>query len=137
MPAIAAQPARLVFIDETSVKANMTPLGRRGTKGKRLVADAPIGKWNTRTFIAGLRCDELVAPFVVDGAIDGKTFDVYVATELSPTLRPGDVVVWDNLNVHKSPRAEKAISDRGAWVLFLPPEPASQICTVEMSGFSA
>lgn len=120
LPAIAAQPARLVFIDETSVKTNMTPLRGRSARGKRLVADAPFGKWNTQTFIAGLRCDELVAPFVVDGAIDGETFDVYVATQLAPTLRPGDVVVWDNLNVHKSPRAAEAIKDRGAWVLFLP-----------------
>ena len=109
-----------MFVDETSVKTNMTPLRGRSLKGKRLVADAPLGKWDTQTFIAGLRCHELVAPWVIAGAIDGEAFDAYVTTQLAPMLQPGDVVVWDNLNVHKSPRAEKAIRDRGAWVLFLP-----------------
>ena len=120
LPAIRAAPARLVFIDETSVKTNMTPLRGRSLKGKRLVADAPFGKWNTQTFIAGLRCHELVAPWVIASAIDGEAFDTYVSTQLAPMLQPGDVVVWDNLNVHKSPRAAQAIRDRGAWVLFLP-----------------
>jgi transposase len=109
-----------VFIDETSVKTNMTPLRGRSLKGNRLIADAPFGKWNTQTFIAGLRCHELVAPWVIGSAIDGEAFDTYVTTQLAPMLQPGDVVVWDNLNVHKSPRAAQAIRDRGAWVLFLP-----------------
>lgn len=109
-----------MFIDETSVKTNMTPLRGRSLKGERLVADAPFGKWNTQTFIAGLRCDELIAPWVIDGAIDGKAFDTYVTTQLAPLLQPGDVVVWDNLKVHKSPRAAEAIKLRGAWVLFMP-----------------
>lgn len=98
----------------------MTPLRGRSRKGERLIADAPFGKWNTQTFIAALRCDELAAPWVMDGAIDGEAFDTYVATQLAPILKPGDVVVWDNLNVHKSPRAADAIQARGAWVLFLP-----------------
>ena len=109
-----------MFIDETSVKTNMTPLRGRSLRGKRLVADAPFGKWNTQTFIAGLRCNELVAPWVIDGAIDGQAFDIYVTTQLAPILEPGDVVVWDNLNVHKSPRAADAIRACGAWILFLP-----------------
>jgi hypothetical protein len=75
LPAIRAAPSRLVFIDETSVKTNMTPLRGRSLKGKRLVADAPFGKWNTQTFIAGLRCHELVAPRVIGCAIDGEAFD--------------------------------------------------------------
>lgn len=115
-----ASPGRLVFIDETSVKTNMTPPRGRSLKGKRLLADAPFGKWNTQTFIAGLRCDELVAPWVIKGAMNGPAFDTYVTTQLAPTLKPGDVVIWDNLNVHKSPRAAQAIRARGAWVLFLP-----------------
>ena len=86
-----------MFIDETSVKTKMTPLRGRSIKGERLLADAPFGKWNTQTF-----------------------FDTYVITQLAPQLKPGDVVVWDNLNVHKSPRAREAIRARGAWVLFLP-----------------
>ena len=98
----------------------MTPLRGRSRQGERLLADAPFGKWNTQTFIAGLRCDELVAPWVIEGAINGDAFDTYVATQLAPTLQPGDVVVWDYLNVHKSPRAAQAIRQRGAWVLFLP-----------------
>jgi transposase len=120
LPAIQAAPARLLFIDETSVKTNMTPFRGRSLRGQRLIADAPFGKWNTQTFIAALRCDEMVAPWVVDGAINGEAFDTYVITQLAPILEPGDVVVWDNLNVHKSPRAAEAIKACGAWVLFLP-----------------
>lgn len=114
------QPARLVFLDETSVKTNMTPLRGRSLRGERLMADAPFGKWQTQTFIAGLRCDGLVAPWIVDGAMDGPAFDAYVRTQLAPNLKPGDVVILDNLNVHKSPRAAKALAERGAWFLFLP-----------------
>jgi transposase len=113
-------PARLVFVDETSVKTNMTPLRGRSLRGERLMADAPFGKWHTQTFIAGLRWDGLVAPWVVDGAVDGPAFDAYVRTQLAPDLRRGDVVILDNLNVHKSPRAAQALAARGAWVLFLP-----------------
>jgi transposase len=114
------QPARLVFIDETSVKTNMTPLRGRSLKGERLMADAPFGKWRTQTFVAGLRCDQLVAPWIVEGAMDGPTFDTYIRTQLAPSLSHGDVVILDNLNVHKSPRAAQALAERGAWFLFLP-----------------
>ena len=114
------RPERLVFLDETSVKTNMTPLRGRSPRGERLIADAPFGKWHTQTFIAGLRCGELVAPWIIDGAMDGSAFDAYVRTQLAPTLRPGDVVILDNLNVHKSPRAAQALTERGAWFLFLP-----------------
>ena len=114
------QPARLVFIDETSVKTNMTPLRGRSLKGKRLMADAPFGKWRTQTFVAGLRCDELIAPWIIEGAMDGSTFDAYIRTQLAPSLGRGDVVILDNLNVHKSPLAAQALAERGAWFLFLP-----------------
>ncbi len=114
------QPARLVFIDETSVKTNMTPTRGRSPRGERLMADAPFGRWHTQTFIAGLRCDGLVAPWIIDGAMDGPAFDAYVRTQLAPTLKPGDVVILDNLNVHKSPRAAQALAEVGAWFLFLP-----------------
>lgn len=119
-PAMRAQPARLVFVDETSVKTNMTPVGGRSRKGERLVADAPAGNWNTQTFIAGLRCHELVAPFVINGAMDGDAFETCVRTQLAPVPDRGDVVIWDNLNVHKNAKALEAIKARGAWVLFLP-----------------
>jgi len=114
------QPGRLVFIDETSVKTNMTPLRGRSLKGERLMADAPFGKWQTQTFVAGLRCHELVAPWIIEGPMDGPTFDAYIRTQLAPNLRRGDVVILDNLNVHKSPRAAQALAERGAWFLFLP-----------------
>jgi len=114
------QPTRLVFIDETSVKTNMTPLRGRSPRGERLRADVPFGKWRTQTFVAGLRCDELVAPWIIEGAMDGAPFDTYVRSQLAPGLRPGDAVILDNLNVHKSPRAAQALAERGAWFLFLP-----------------
>ena len=114
------QPGRLVFLDETSVKTSMTPLRGRSLRGERLIADAPFGKWHTQTFVAGLRCDELIAPWIIEGAMDGAAFDTYVRTQLVPALRPGDVVILDNLNVHKSPRAAAALAERGACFLFLP-----------------
>lgn len=114
------EPGRLVFVDETSVKTNMGRLRGRSPRGERLKADAPFGKWHTQTFIAGLRCDSLVAPWVVQGAMDGEAFAAYVETQLAPTLQPGDVVILDNLNTHKSQRAADALAARGAWFLFLP-----------------
>ena len=114
------QPGRLVFLDETCVKTNMTPLRGRSPRGVRLVADAPFGRWETQTFIAGLRCDRLVAPWIVPGAMDGEAFEAYVRTQLAPTLNRGDVVILDNLNVHKSPLAAEELAARGAWFLFLP-----------------
>ena len=114
------QPERLVFVDETSVKTNMTPLRGRSLRGERLMAEAPFGRWHTQTFVAGLRWDGLVAPWIVEGALDGPAFDAYVRTQLAPSLSRGDVVILDNLNVHKSPRAAKALAERGAWFLFLP-----------------
>ena len=119
-PFMRRQPERLVFVDETSVKTNMTPLRGRSLRGERLLANAPFGKWRTQTFIAGLRQDGLVAPWTVEGAMDGAAFDTYVRTQLAPMLSRGDIVILDNLNVHKSPRAAKALAERGAWFLFLP-----------------
>jgi transposase len=114
------RPHRLIFLDETSVKTNLTRLHGRTAKGKRLRADAPFGKWQTQTFIAGLKLDGIVAPFVVQGAMNGTVFDTYVRELLAPAVGPGDIVVLDNLNLHKSPRAAAALAERGAWFLFLP-----------------
>lgn len=119
-PRMRRQPARLVFLDETAVTTRMVRLRGRARIGVRLKAEAPFGKWGTQTFIAGLRSARLTAPFVIEGAIDRDAFDTYVETQLAPTLRPGDVVILDNLSVHKSARAEAAIRARGAWMLFLP-----------------
>ena len=120
-PFMRQRPARLVFIDETAVTTKMTRLRGRSPRGKRLVADAPFGHWRTQTFIAGLRCGALTAPWVLDGAMNREAFDIYVETQLAPTLEAGDVVILDNLAVHKSQRAAEALKARGAWFLFLPP----------------
>jgi transposase len=120
-PAMRGQPARLVFIDETAITTKMTRLRGRSLRGHRLAADAPFGHWRTQTFIAGLRCEKLTAPWVLDGAMNRDAFDAYVETQLAPTLSPGDVVVLDNLAAHKGPRAAQALRARGAWFLFLPP----------------
>jgi transposase len=115
-----AEPRRLIFLDETSVKTNLTRLYGRCTRGRRLRAQAPFGKWQTQTFIAGLTLKGIVAPFVVQGAMNGAVFDAYVRDQLAPVLNRGDIVVLDNLNVHKSPRAAAALRGRGARCLFLP-----------------
>jgi len=114
------EPQRLVFIDETWIKTNMAPLRGWAPRGKRLRAYAPFGHWKTLTFIAALRCDRIEAPFVLDGPINGQAFRLYVETQLAPTLRPGDVVVMDNLGSHKGKAARAAIRSRGAHLLFLP-----------------
>jgi hypothetical protein len=112
---------RLVFLDETGTTTKMTRLRGRAPSGTRLKADAPFGHWTTQTFIAGLRCDGLTAPWVIDHPMNRETFDTYVETQLAPTLRKGDVVILDNLASHKSAKAEAILRQRGAWFLFLPP----------------
>ena len=112
---------RLVFIDDTSVKTNLTRLRARAPRGQRLYAPAPFGKWQTQTFIAGLTQDGLIAPWVIQGAINGPAFDTYIQTQLTPCLEPRSVVTLDNLSTHKSPRAAQNLKDCGCWFLFLPP----------------
>nr|WP_241771189.1 IS630 family transposase [Acidisphaera rubrifaciens] len=115
------KPEQLVFLDETWTKTNMTRLRGRAARGQRLVASVPHGHWKTSTFLAGLRNDRIVAPLVLDGAINGQTFRAYVEQFLAPTLAPGDVVVADNLGSHKVAGVREAIEARGASLLFLPP----------------
>ena len=115
------EPHRLVFIDETAVTTKMTRLRGRSACGTRLEADAPFGHWCTQTFIAGLRVDELTAPWVLDGPMNRTAFDTYIETQLAPTLQPGDVVIADNLSSHKSARAQNCLKAQGNWMLFLPP----------------
>lgn len=114
-------PARLVFIDETWVKTNMTPLRGWALKGRRLVAKAPHGHWKTMTFIAALRCDRIDAPLVIDGPINGESFAAYVEQVLVPTLKEDDIVVLDNLGSHKGAAIRRMIRAAGARVFFLPP----------------
>jgi transposase len=99
----------------------MTPLRGRSPRGQRLVASAPFGHWNTSTFLAALRHDRIVAPLVLDGAINGRSFRAYIEQFLAPTLSPGDIVVADNLGSHKVSGVREAIEGRGASLLFLPP----------------
>lgn len=121
LPRMRLQPHRLVFVDETSVTTKMVRLRGRALRGERLHGHAPFGHWGTQTFIAGLRCDELTAPWVIDKPIDRIAFDAWVETQLAPTLSKGDIVILDNLAVHKSVRAATCLKQRGAWFLFLPP----------------
>lgn len=114
-------PARLVFIDETWAKTNMARLRGRSLRGHRLIAAIPQGHWKTSTFVAGLRCDGLTAPLVVDGAMNGETFLAYIEQFLAPTLSPGDVVIMDNLPSHKVRGVREAIEARAATLLYLPP----------------
>jgi hypothetical protein len=94
-------PARLVFIDETAANTKMVRLRGRCPRGERLVASVPHGHWKTITLVAGLRHDGMVAPFVIDGPIDGRVFLTYVEQCLAPTLDRGDIVIMDNLPTHK------------------------------------
>jgi transposase len=114
-------PARLVFIDETWVKTNMAPLRGWGTRGARLLASAPYGHWKTMTFIAALRHDRVEAPWLLNSPINGEAFHAYVQAELIKTLKPGDIVVLDNLGSHKGSAVRKMIRDAGARLIFLPP----------------
>jgi len=95
-------PLHLVFLDETWAKTNMTPLRGRRRRGERLLDAAPFGHWNTSTFLAGLRHDRIIAPAVLDGAINGGGFRAWVEQFLAPALHPGNIVIADNLGSHKS-----------------------------------
>ncbi len=99
----------------------MARLRGRAPKGQRLRMSVPHGHWKTTTFIAGLRRDGIVAPFVLDGPVNRDAFEAYVAKVLVPELRAGDIVVMDNLSSHKGPRVSTLIEAAGARLLYLPP----------------
>jgi transposase len=113
-------PSRLVFIDETWTKTNMAPLRGWADKGQRLQAFVPHGHWKTMTFLAALRYDGITAPCVFDGPVNSESFLAYVEQVLLATLKPGDIVIMDNLGSHKSKAVKKAIKSVGARLLFLP-----------------
>jgi transposase len=114
-------PARLVFIDETWTKTNMTRLYGWAKRGTRLIdKTTPFGHWNTTTFVAALRNDRIDAPCLFDGPINGERFRAYVEQELVPTLNRDDVVVLDNLGSHKSKAVRSAVRAVGARLVFLP-----------------
>jgi transposase len=114
-------PARLVFIDETWASTNMARSHGRCPRGERLRMPVPHGHWKTTTLVAGLGAQGVVAPWVLDGPINGDAFETYVRKVLVPELKQGDVVVMDNLSSHKRPQVRASIEAAGARVLYLPP----------------
>ena len=112
---------RLVFIDESSAKTNMTRLRGRGRRGHRVHDNAPHGHWNTTTMIASIRLDGMTSCMAIDGAATAEVFRAYVRHVLCPTLRKGDIVIADNLSIHKDRESEALINARGATLEFLPP----------------
>ena len=124
-------PSKLVFIDETWTKTNMTRLYGRAPCGKRLVDAVPHGHWKTSTFIAALRCDGLTATGVFDGPINGELFLAYVEQVLVPTLRPGDVVIMDNL---RSPACDRPLQP--CWCVSPRPCRSRRSCAAARLSFS-
>src|SRR5947209_4169452 len=114
------EPERLVFIDETWTKTNMAPLRGWAPRGERLIAKVPHRRWKTTTFLAALRHDRIDAPWLLEGPIDGESFRIYVEKVLVPTLRPGDIVILDNLGSHKGKAVRALIRAAGAKLFFLP-----------------
>jgi transposase len=118
---IELDPAKLVFIDETSVSTNMARRFGWALQGERCRASVPFGHWKTTTLVAGLRVDGVTAAMTVDGALDGPGFLAYINQRLSPTLTEGDVVVMDNVRTHKVAGVRETIEAKGARLLYLPP----------------
>jgi transposase len=114
-------PARLVFVDETGVATNMARRYGRSPRGRRLDGPIPHGHWKSITFVGGLTTRGFVAPYVLDGPMDGVIFKAWIEQMLAPELRPGDLVIMDNLAAHKVDGIRKAIEDQGAELRYLPP----------------
>ncbi len=110
-------PDRLVFIDETGASTKMARLRGRAPRGQRLRAGVPHGHWKTTTFVGALRLTGMTAPMVLDGPMTGVWFLTYVEQVLVPTLRPGDIVILDNLPAHKGAAVREAIEAAGARLL--------------------
>ena len=113
-------PADLVFLDETSTPTTLTPLRARAPRGERAVCPVPRGRRTQVTLVAALSPAGLAAPMLLEGALDRRAFDAWVADALVPTLRPGQTVLCDNLAVHKSAAARRAIEATGCELRFLP-----------------
>lgn len=114
-------PAKLVFVDETGASTKMARLYGRAKRGRRVVSRIPWGHWKTVTFVAGLRLNGFTAPFVIDCAMNGAIFVEYLEQCLVPSLRPGDVVIIDNLPAHKRDQVRHVIEAAGASLIYLPP----------------
>ena len=114
-------PKRLVFVDESGAKTNLTPRWGRLKKGRRLYDSTPAGRWNTTTVVSSVRLDGSTPTMVLAGACDGDAFRSYVNEILTPSLRPGDIVVLDNLSIHKVKGITDAVENVGAELWYLPP----------------
>jgi transposase len=114
-------PDRLVFIDETWASTNMARRHGRCRRGERLRVGVPHGHWKTTAFVGALTMRGFIAPWVLDGPINRDAFETYVVKVLIPELRPGDIVVMDNLSSHKGPRVRQMIEAAGAQLRYLPP----------------
>ncbi|MBI4718962.1 MAG: IS630 family transposase [Planctomycetes bacterium] len=117
-PRIHAQ--RLIFIDETWTKTNMTRLRGRAPRGQRLIDRTPHGHWKTTTLIEAMGTHGMRCSTVVDGAVNGDVFEAFVEQVLVPDLHTDDVVIMDNLSSHKRPRVRELIEKAGAHLVFLP-----------------
>jgi transposase len=113
-------PAPLVFLDETATSTNMVRLRGRCPRGQRLIAHVPHGHWKTITFVAGLRRRAVVAPLVLDGPMNATIFVTYLKERLAPKLKRGDVVIMDNLPVHRVAAVREVIEEAGAKLRYLP-----------------
>jgi transposase len=114
-------PRRLVFLDETGAKTNMTRRFARSRRGQRSLDHAPLGHWNTTTLVAAITCQTPIAPLVLDGPMNREAFEAYVEQALAPALPPGAIVVMDNLSAHQSPTVERLLRRCGATLRYLPP----------------
>jgi transposase len=114
-------PQHLIFIDESGLSTKMARLRGWAPKGERCRAAVPHGHWKTMTFVGGLTLDGFVAPMLLDGPMNGECFCAWIEQMLAPVLKPGDVVVMDNLPGHKVVGVRQAIEQCGATLLYLPP----------------
>lgn len=114
-------PGQIVFIDDTWAKTNMTRTYGRSLSGTRLTEKIPGGRWETTTFLGALRAEGFIAPLTVEGPINSALFRAWVEQHLAPALRPGDIVVMDNLSSHKVTGIREAIAAVGAELRYLPP----------------
>ena len=114
-------PHRLIYLDETGAKTNMTRAFARARKGERAVDYAPHGHWNTTTLVAGVTLESPIAPMILDGPMDTAAFEAYVEHMLVPALPPASIVVMDNLSAHKSPAIARLLHGAGAELWYLPP----------------